>query len=100
MSGLEDIRARLDAATPAPWTSKRSEIYGHPYVSPVADMWGNSEDAANADFIARAPQDITALLAFVDEVQAIAASGSPSCQHPERLRAALAALDPTTERGA
>lgn len=66
---LQEIRARLDAATPGPWKRDRHEILTVDvddetgWETCIADAYG---DPADADLIAHAPDDLRWLL---DEVE-------------------------------
>ena len=79
MLDLRPIKARLEAATPGPW--KAIPWYGFPQeVSPVAEvsMIGVFSDcpvsgspAKDADLIANAPADLTALVAEVERLRGL-----------------------------
>lgn len=80
MSALDQIRARLEAATPGPWHvdgepyevkslvqyAREGEVIVGTYISDVVER---DEDAT---FIANAPTDIARLLAALDAVHALA----------------------------
>jgi hypothetical protein len=86
---LDAIRARCVAATPGPWVTEESGDYvwwhdGTEYVTKIADIrgWGYftqtckmtddeavAAQTANAEFIARARQDIPALLYALKEAE-------------------------------
>lgn len=70
---LQDIRARLDAATPGPWERWKDGMRVWSRVPPdapfgvdVADVYASH---ATADLIAHAPEDIAWLLAEVERLQ-------------------------------
>lgn len=79
---LDAIRERLQAATPGPWTVQNSTLNGHILTRCVGpndlasdddcvaelDVREGGLDAADADFIAHAPTDITQLLAHIDQL--------------------------------
>lgn len=68
---LKEIRDRLKAATPGPWTAIESMIGGW-FIDEVAGpMYIGKDDAI---FIACAPEDIAALLAEVRRLQYIASA--------------------------
>lgn len=73
MTRLEDIAARLEAATPGPW-----RVYGANYIDagPNTNLIANGSVPAlgDAELIAHAPADLAALLAVVREVAALADS--------------------------
>src|SRR5690606_22388125 len=75
---LTEIRARLDAATPAPWTrfarnaaapDEDDWYLGHDVHGPPRAQRGQIERVADADLIAHAPDDLAHLLALVDQLQ-------------------------------
>ena len=91
---LDEIRKRLKAATPGPWTSDlrngcmavyagphrnclagvESEVirYKHGYQRPDDSGWTTTpQDEADNDFIAHAPEDIAKLLNLVDRARII-----------------------------
>jgi len=79
MTHLSEIRARLEAATPGPWTCNpcgqsvyRYEISPGP-IAGILSTWGEIEDEifANARLIGHAPADIAYLLARVERIQKI-----------------------------
>jgi hypothetical protein len=75
---LTEIRARLDAATPAPWTrfarnasapDEDDWYLGHDVHGPPRAQRGQIERVADAELIAHAPDDLAHLLALVDQLQ-------------------------------
>lgn len=74
---LLEIKSRLAAATPGPWTaSQGSDEYNDPtefyYVTSPTDtvfLDGGLCEQADADLIAHAPDDIAALVAEVERLQ-------------------------------
>ena len=90
-SRLEEISARLNAATPGPWRvyvaidARDHTVYGNfkskPYL--LAEIWHNGlrpneehgefaqQQSHNADLIANAPSDITFLLSEVERLQGL-----------------------------
>lgn len=84
---VEEIRARLDAATPGPWgTDER--YHGKVYCddslgSMVADTGSRytiaitrEKEAANADLIAHAPADLAWCLAEIERLRAATSPAS------------------------
>ena len=66
---LAAIRSRCDAATPGPWDySGLMEVYGGQY-----EVIGRLDELADVRFVARARQDIPALLDALEEAEAKAA---------------------------
>jgi len=63
---LQAIRARVEAATPAPWTAHDDGLV---WPDRMGDPVSGSEQLADAEFIAAARSDIPALLAALDEAQ-------------------------------
>ena len=64
---LQEIRARLDAATPGPWENEFgvvADANGNRHYIP--NEYGDWDNPADPDFIAHAPADIAWLL---DEVE-------------------------------
>src|SRR3990167_1133750 len=96
------IQARVDAATPGPWrkvlpsAQGRYGITAQLHTSAIAwlEQRGKAEDARDADFIAAAPTDISALLAEReaalvqerDAVERAAFYGSDGYLDPDALR--------------
>jgi hypothetical protein len=82
---LEAIRARCEAATPGPWTPESEQGHGRGVRAIASVAWcpvscvvgGKSQsivarDASrNARFIAHARADIPALLAYIEELEAM-----------------------------
>src|SRR5690606_38007039 len=75
---LTEIRARLDAATPAPWTrfarnaaapDEDDWYLGHDVHGPPRAQRGQIERVADAELIAHAPDDLAFLLSLVDQLQ-------------------------------
>lgn len=75
---LDEIRARLDAATPAPWTrfarnasapDEDDWYLGHDVHGPPRAQRGQIERVADAELIAHAPDDLAHLLTLVDQLQ-------------------------------
>lgn len=75
---LAEIRARLDAATPAPWTrfarnaaapDEDDWYLGHDVHGPARAQRGQIERVADAELIAHAPDDLAHLLTLVDQLQ-------------------------------
>lgn len=71
MDRIEEIRARLEAATPGPWKTGGSAACGDVYFGTLVDpddptepgvMLGMTSQAADAALIAHAPADIAWLL--------------------------------------
>jgi hypothetical protein len=109
MTRLDEIAARVDAATPGPWergittdgTRRVATILDgstsgveiediHTPYDPIA----TSETAANADLIAHAPEDIAALLDIVRAAQSVVGEYHPGCPALiAELCDALAALE-------
>lgn len=95
----EGLRARLEAATPGPWTTKYESSrlgliaeLGNDVVWPVGDTMplGSKDDAA---LIAAARQDLPALLAVADAAKALLRGDDVLAVAEGRLRAALAAVE-------
>ena len=68
MTKLEEIRARLDAATPGPWRVVQDGNWLE--VAGPDGAWGTSFDGPDVEFVANAPGDIAFLLAEVDRLKA------------------------------
>jgi hypothetical protein len=75
----QEIRARAEAATPGPWCTDSWEIYQGAEYEPGISQWigetcrgatSPEQDRADADFIARAREDVPALLAELARVRA------------------------------
>lgn len=63
------IKARLEAATPGPWTNERYRVFGG-YGTRVANATGDTwASRADAEFIANAPSDIAALLQALEAAE-------------------------------
>lgn len=106
---LAEIRARLDAATPAPWTrfSRNSSnpdeddwFLGHDVHGPPLAQRGQFERVADAELITHAPDDLAYLLSLVDQLQGQldeVTADRDRFQRAEnrRLEAALAKASPT-----
>lgn len=78
---LQEIRARLDAATPGPWwTAEQRRPYNNPIWSRSDDPVTTGETIGNiylqpdADLIAHAPADIAWLLGRVEALQYVVES--------------------------
>lgn len=75
MTRLDDIAARRAAATPGPWKATRTGRWEHDNYVTREDRLGVAMQYAlvwqpgDAEFIAHAPEDIDALLAFVQDVR-------------------------------
>lgn len=70
---LAAIQARADAATPGPWRIDGHEIVGRSTSRrTLQDPWVADVDpvSADADFIAHAREDVTAMLARVEALEA------------------------------
>ena len=71
---LTEIRARLDAATPGPWTSNDYLVVvteaarNHPIIGAYSKHIAQARNEENADLIAHAPADIEWLLDEVDNL--------------------------------
>ncbi|GAB3622560.1 hypothetical protein GCM10027418_06420 [Mariniluteicoccus endophyticus] len=82
--GLTAIKARLDAATPAPWgltygVNERTRLWSDAtgYTDDVIALDPTTErgtPSADMEFIAHAPTDIAALVARVEELEALLAA--------------------------
>ena len=88
MSRLDEIKARLEAATPGPWVSDDSNIFSVPlgkmrhmgkmrhkgscrplgFIATTTQGYDNFEN--NEDFIANAPADIAFLLSEIERLKA------------------------------
>ena len=75
---LTEIRARLDAATPAPWTrfarnasapDEDDWYLGHDVHGPPRAQRGQIERVADAELIAHAPDDLAHLLSLAEQLQ-------------------------------
>ena len=80
---LDEIRARLNAATPAPWVAR--DGIGFPYV----DSPANAQPAtkADADLIAHAPDDLRWLIEVLGIYKAtLAMSAKEHIEDVTRLR--------------
>lgn len=113
MPDLDAIRARLDRATPGPWTVAETEgwIGIHPVCPPhgtddAAEISGGLDDLtpADADLIAHAPTDLAALVAEIERLRAVAeaaaqvvgAYANPWASEDDRL-ATIDALAPALD---
>ena len=89
MTDVSDIRARLDAATPRPWTMEQrgeetiiwgalphGEVCSVPVAQSVTGEWGDSPDCA---LIAHAPEDIRRLLDTLDQIRSVLADEPDPC---------------------
>lgn len=72
----DEIRARLEAATPGPWAAHTCGCV----LSQTDTVVFDTSNAVDATFIAHAPTDIENLLAENDRLKAVmrAASGDPA----------------------
>jgi len=77
---IEDIRARLEAATPGPWAYD-----GHGWVENLSDdmsqIVARVEQAETGAFISNAPTDMARLLAALDAVTALADAWTARGEH-------------------
>jgi len=81
---LAAIRARCEAATPGPWNWGRDDVPNRPDIYHLTATWitecENYPDVTVAvpdlDFIARARQDVPALLAEVERLRGLLSSGA------------------------
>ncbi len=113
MSQIDEIRARRGVITPGPWVKwqDHNEVFAGPVVennsgtiaghrAQIADCdtdWGDWDEdeqpegspAANAEFIAHAPDDIDYLLAEVERLQADKAALRAVVELADRLRCEL-----------
>lgn len=101
MTRIDEIRARLDKATPGPWTVNSETgsnefcdytVYG---IEGVCDANWASDDspafaycdgmtAEDADFIAHAPEDIRRLLDTLDQIRNVLGEEPDPCpEHPD-----------------
>ncbi|MFJ4026045.1 hypothetical protein ACIPWF_00685 [Paenarthrobacter sp. NPDC089989] len=68
----EQMKARLEAATPGPWKADSYEVIASPFLLIVADVdlhMTNEQGSKNATFIAHAPADLAKLHAALDAVE-------------------------------
>jgi len=65
---IEEIRARLEAATPGPWRKDATPGYFEPAVW-IGEGCVYPEEQSDATFIAHAPQDIADLLEEVGRLR-------------------------------
>lgn len=77
MTRIDEIRQRLEKASPGPWQilPGNDRCISGTVISAadnrhIATATRTTEERANADFIAHAPEDIEYLLALVEEVTA------------------------------
>ena len=72
MTRIDDIKARLDAATDGPWWDESGVIHAKaPHWTPEVhscDHVAKADPHENATFIANAPADIAYLLRLVEEL--------------------------------
>lgn len=68
-SYLAEVRARMDAATPGPWTAHDDGLV---WPERMGDPVSGSTEMADAEFIAHAREDLPRLLAVLDRVRALA----------------------------
>ena len=88
MNKLEAIKARAQAATPAPWEMEGSPCYGEAKVvapCPCCGLIGDNMFHWDADFIAHARADIPALLAVVEAAMALESARRESADALSRL---------------
>lgn len=118
MTRLDEIRARLEAATPGPWEAYHARFpnaYGEGFWrvdGPHERGYEGGFERADADLIAHAPEDLRLLLAVAEAAKdvcrppnACACVGPPGAcacllrgqADLERLRAALDALEAAGE---
>lgn len=64
MTRLDDIRARLEKATPGPWPSKRTS--DHCQNITIGEQPISFKPGPDADLIAHAPDDLAALVKLVE----------------------------------
>lgn len=83
---LQEISARLDAATPGPWLNDREwhqvefvEWPGSEYLKPYRGHVAAVGWPGNADLIAHAPADIAWLLNEVERLRKYAVHGHNDC---------------------
>lgn len=104
MSRLDEIEARLSAATPGPWAIGTNEknclIIGSRQTQGwvcVGDPDAAPEAQDDAALIAHAPEDLSALVAVVKAVRRVAEDAALPGIHratiERRLRAALSVLE-------
>ena len=72
---IEEIRARVEAATPGPWERKGDIIWheyepNEPFSGPPLVVRDDHIAGGNADFIAHVREDIPYLLARIEELEA------------------------------
>ena len=83
MNEIQEIEARLSAATPGPWSRSGYDVgqvvYGPGGQPDLIGPISTNSDIEDAEFIAHAPEDIRALL---DEVKAVKAAVQ---RHPDVL---------------
>jgi len=87
MSRIDEIEARLAAATPGPWEavtddhrrSKEHSVWADSKSDYVAEWVATRADA---DLLANTPADLAALVKFARDVAALHVAGDPECPHP------------------
>ncbi|WP_324644189.1 hypothetical protein [Pseudarthrobacter sp. LT1] len=81
MSALDDIRARLQAATPGPWFAVRYYVgAGWDQSDPHTEV-AKASFKQDAELIAHAPTDVSRLVAAVEAVEALAAAWEARGKH-------------------
>ena len=88
MSRLDEIRERLDAATPGPWVRNDEEFYARICAKEYADI-AHVGRANDSDFIAHAREDIPWLLG---EVARLTAERDAAVRRAEAAEADLKSL--------
>ena len=103
MSRLDDIEARLKAATPGPWTDDAEEcvVFTAGGAEEIADIYSGERSAENAALIANAPTDIEWLLKVARAAERMSEASKPVqmsegtdglMTHHNEYRDALAAM--------
>lgn len=90
---IKEIRARAEAASPGPWVCCTWDPMEPPHVAvqsvidkiKVCDSRSNVASPADAEFIAHAREDIPALIARVEELEAALKSKFSVCPGPEAM---------------
>jgi hypothetical protein len=92
VSSLEEIRERAEKATPGPWDIDgsdnqnwgiRSVAGDQPSIAPMAG-YRSKDTEADAEFIAHAREDVPALLARIEKLEAIAEAAEDAADALEK----------------